>query len=1044
MQAQQLNEEAHGPNLCITIPFEIRSDLQKQFGGKNQPPPEEVEITIRVEYSTQAHASTGAIFPAQENDEQMPYMYADGRFGFAQDWLPCFDTMNSWDRCPYRIAITVEKEVMAICSGDLVDKQLTEEGKHMFFYDLVYPVQASEIGVVAGMFKVLADPRTPSTVTHFCLPGRAKELVYTGPDILDRARKFFYSFLGKPLPVGSFKQVFLGYGQGTKTPQCTFGGLGIFAADTLHSERSIDQHYVARRAICSVVASTYFGVCVRPRGPQNAWLVTGISEYLTALCLKDTLGNNWYKLHVVDITKSMCEKLGGTISLAEASQSDLANTSARHRAHLLVYMVEKRGGMDAMQRVLRDIVAEAITLQTRMGIPPPKSDEGYGLLDVASFLKRLRANSGTDVRPLVRDWANSHAVPRFQCGYKYDPRKHQVELVVKQDLSQGGVRRSGMVDGVHPFTGQLTIRIYEIEGVQHDHLVDIRDEMHVLELPCHSRRSKHKSAAQAEKEFKEDPLGSCPVLWVRIDPDFEWAKSMDFRQPHYAWMQALKMERDVVGQYEACQGLTNSAEDIFINALTDTLSNGKLYYRVRTMAAAALATSYVEDDQTAGLNKVLSFFRKRFMYESGAMKQNNFAQITDYFLQRDIVAGVAGVTGKEAMEIAGEFLLSVLNSSDNAGNVYDDDYFVADMLTCTARMCLLLESNDTVDRCYQEILRYLAVSELVPAQNGIVLGAATNALAELAVAKRKLSADGNASFRNEIVDTLLEVISGVASNTPFYEARKGSLRALMRLESGSLGVLKMVLSLVDGLVEGSKPTNPASSSRLRRAALREILRACQNDAQVRLALRANTKAAAEVCRRMMKISALSRDPRLRRLSSLILTFLYGRGVPLALLSPAEYIQERERVRAGVERKVEHQLGETLRKPVGVAIDFKEELEDGAEGDSDSSQGQATVKKTAKATPVKETPIKAAPVKTTKSSRRSPPPVANKANEELEIFPILEEANPEKGMQKGEKRPRSAKRVRSTTQNKAKKQEMLGDTSVKVCRKKGLISRTHVV
>lgn len=76
----------------------------------------------------------------------------------------------------------------------------------------------------------------------------------------------------------------------------------------------------------------------------------------------------------------------------------------------------------------------------------------------------------------------------------------------------------------------------------------------------------------------------------------------------------------------------------------------------------------------------------RFMYESGAMKQNNFAQITDYFLQRDIVAGVAGVTGKEAMEIAGEFLLSVLNSSDNAGNVYDDDYFVADMLTCTARM----------------------------------------------------------------------------------------------------------------------------------------------------------------------------------------------------------------------------------------------------------------------------------------------------------------------------------------------------------------------
>lgn len=108
---------------------------------------------------------------------------------------------------------------------------------------------------------------------------------------------------------------------------------------------------------------------------------------------------------------------------------------------------------------------------------PPKSDEAYGLLDVASFLKRLRANSGTDVKGLVRDWANSLAVPRFECGYRYDPRKHQVEFVVKQDLSRGGVRKSGRTDTAHPFTGSLTVRITELEGVQHDHIIDIRDEV---------------------------------------------------------------------------------------------------------------------------------------------------------------------------------------------------------------------------------------------------------------------------------------------------------------------------------------------------------------------------------------------------------------------------------------------------------------------------------------------------------------------------------------------------------------------------------------
>lgn len=65
----------------------------------------------------------------------------------------------------------------------------------------------------------------------------------------------------------------------------------------------------------------------------------------------------------------------GTVSMAAAMPSDLEVSQARHRAHLIVYMMEKRVGMEAVQRVLRDIVAEAINLQNRMGYAPDKLEK---------------------------------------------------------------------------------------------------------------------------------------------------------------------------------------------------------------------------------------------------------------------------------------------------------------------------------------------------------------------------------------------------------------------------------------------------------------------------------------------------------------------------------------------------------------------------------------------------------------------------------------------------------------------------------------------
>ena len=41
-----------------------------------------------------------------------------------------------------------------------------------------------------------------------------------------------------------------------------------------------------------------------------------------------------------------------------------------------------------------------------------------------------------------------------------------------------------------------------------------------------------------------------PVLWIRIDPDMTWLRTVTLQQPDYMWQYQLRYERDVVSQIE--------------------------------------------------------------------------------------------------------------------------------------------------------------------------------------------------------------------------------------------------------------------------------------------------------------------------------------------------------------------------------------------------------------------------------------------------------------------------------------------------------------
>ena len=41
-----------------------------------------------------------------------------------------------------------------------------------------------------------------------------------------------------------------------------------------------------------------------------------------------------------------------------------------------------------------------------------------------------------------------------------------------------------------------------------------------------------------------------PVLWLRVDPEFQWLRQLSVEQPDTVWQSMLKYERDAVAQIE--------------------------------------------------------------------------------------------------------------------------------------------------------------------------------------------------------------------------------------------------------------------------------------------------------------------------------------------------------------------------------------------------------------------------------------------------------------------------------------------------------------
>ncbi len=219
--------------LSFSIPYDIQTEVTRSE-----------ELTIQIDFSLES-ANSGVHFVnksslcADSSDSGVPRLTKSRQmFTYYYEncnklWFPHVDSPLM--PCTWRIEVTVPKDLMAVCSGDLLD--VIESGTQLtFLYYVDLPVCANKIGVVVGDLEMCTDPES-SDFTHFCPPGFSPFLNSISESVHEMA-EILEQILCTRVPFRCFKTVFV---DEAYSDCLSYAGLSIMSVTLLHSDRIIDQ-----------------------------------------------------------------------------------------------------------------------------------------------------------------------------------------------------------------------------------------------------------------------------------------------------------------------------------------------------------------------------------------------------------------------------------------------------------------------------------------------------------------------------------------------------------------------------------------------------------------------------------------------------------------------------------------------------------------------------------------------------------------------------------------------------------------------------------
>ena len=665
-------------------------------------------------------------------------------------------------------------EMVVVCSGEQVNENvdLQDSSKKVVFHRLHRIVAPQHISFAIGPFEQvdLSDYREEENdrlgqgqstpILGYCLPGRTEELENTCLIALPVMDRLLLSFGTFPFP--EFKFVFV---EDLRQDTEHTASLALCSTRLLYGAHIIDPDYDNMRKIVHAVACQWAGVSMIPSQPQDRWLITGISFFMTnfALMVKFALGTNEVafrlkqdmdRLVKLDVNRPSLHTIGTILHLGHFEYDFMAL-----KAPLVLSILDKRiikaQGV-SLQRVIWKLIVNSNT-----------NPEIEGILSTEGFRRSIEKTSKyRDTDHFWNNWIYGSGCPRLHCTQKYVKKKTAVEFNCTQIQAREPLlaqfdkttfwkdaREYSTADfsGAHQqaFKGSMTIRIHGADGTPYDHIIDINREVTKFDINYNTKYKRLKrSRRQKEREMTgnavdftsdnaDDILLHCmgdklqtkeemaewhlaewseenerkmeeeAYEWIRIDADFEWLGSKKITAlPAWMYLSQLQQDRDIVAQYESMVYLSESQpHPLPATFLIRTLLDSNYFHGIRTMAVDALPKHSLPNFRLGGMKHLEKAFQEFYCYpESKTPLPNDFSNRRAYFIERAIYRAMSRVRDfdDKCPKEARHFLHDQLRFNDNTSNEYADEFKVAGLLSALTESLIPAKAKENELRFVDE------------------------------------------------------------------------------------------------------------------------------------------------------------------------------------------------------------------------------------------------------------------------------------------------------------------------------------------------------
>ena len=631
-------------------------------------------------------------------------------------------------------------ELTIVCIGDLTDDTVDAEDDtyHTMSFSLTQPVIAQHVGFAIGPFEHVdlsaargseEEERLGQSafkINGYCLPGKSKELLNTCYPIawaMDHMGVKYGSF-----PFSSYQVIFV---DDFIYDTVAAAGVSFCSTHLLFPKTVIEPLYRNTRTLVQALADQWIGVNVIAKEPTDAWVVAGISGFMTDAYMRDLCGNNEFrwqqklaaeKVYDLDVDRPSIRQLGELLHL-DSSIRDFVNVKSALVLFILDRRLMKTSGNTGVQRIINKIFLNAKTGALT-----------NGEVSTAEFQRTCERLGHNKLELFFKQWVFQSGVPIFYVTQRFNKKKLVVEMVISQRqlerVTKPAFEPSNFMREVKEhvqevwapetnpvFTGPMTIRIHEADGTPYEHIVEIKEATTRLEIPYNTKykrlkrsrrqRERQQAAGAAEGEEEgghllyslgnildteedkrkwnladwaeedEEKMGQESYEWIRMDADFEWIGKIHLVMPLYMYISQLQQDRDIVAQYESMRYLLGSnPHHVSLSILVKTLVDDRYFWGIREMAADGLAICAKDKWQDIGQFHLIKAFRSLFCVDGTNMpKSNDFSDRRNFVLQCAIpraMAKLRDLDGKVPMSVR-QFFVDLLKFNDNSNNTINDD-----------------------------------------------------------------------------------------------------------------------------------------------------------------------------------------------------------------------------------------------------------------------------------------------------------------------------------------------------------------------------------